>query len=75
MVFPDDFYGLILCMTIDKLSVIMMLFVDKTYCDEMILSVFGLKCFITIKYSDIMENKKTLFTRFLRPLYLENTKT
>lgn len=53
----------------------MMLFVDKTYCDEMILSVFGLKCFITIKYSDIMENKKTLFTRFLRPLYLENTKT
>lgn len=73
--FSDDFYGLILCMTVDKLSVIMMLLVDKVYCDEMILFVFRLKCFYNIEYSDTMEKQKISFYAFFEAVVSENTKT
>lgn len=73
--FSDDFYGLILCMTVDKLSVIMMLFVDKICCNDMILFVFRLKCFYNIEYSDTMEKQKISFYAFFEAVVSEDTKT
>lgn len=73
--FSDDFYGQILCMTVDKLSVIMVLIVDKVYCGEMILFVFRLKCFYNIEYSDTMEKQTISFYAFFEAVVSEDTKT
>lgn len=72
--FSDDFYGLILCMTVDKLSAIMMLFVDKMYCNDMILFVFRLKYFYNIEYSDTIEKQTISFYVFFEAVVSEDTK-
>ena len=42
----------------------MVLFVDKVYCNDMILFDFRLKCFYNIEYSDTMKKQTISFYAF-----------
>ena len=53
----------------------MILFVDKVYCNDMILFVFRLKCFYNIEYSDTMGKQIISFYAFFEAVVSEDTKT